>query len=172
MCFLTAGLPVLTAASALSETSGGRVVLPGLFRTTELNYCTAVAPAVCACVVGEWTLRQRPTYPPSPRCSFCLSRRCPRPDSERPVILGVGWQLVRLAILQNVNIAQRPELAGEVASERPLCFISPLRHVVVVASNALSLSAPPLPPRDLRWPLSCFSIGLLARSARERGEAD
>lgn len=34
----------------------------------------------------------------------------------RPVILGVGWQLVRLAILQKVNIVERPELAGEASS--------------------------------------------------------
>eukprot|EP00903_Cladosiphon_okamuranus_P020344 g18664.t1 len=32
-------------------------------------------------------------------------------QGNRPVILGVGWQLVRLAILQKVNIEGRPELA-------------------------------------------------------------
>lgn len=34
----------------------------------------------------------------------------------RPVILGVGWQLVRLATLQRINIVDRPNLTCELSS--------------------------------------------------------
>ena len=55
---------------------------------------------------------------PVPLIFIRVARFCGLPRSllrgvARPVILGVGWQLVRLAILQKVNIVERPELAGE-----------------------------------------------------------
>lgn len=50
--------------------------------------------------------QETPCSPEHPRCFPCASLL-------RPVILGVGWQLVRLAILRRANIVDRPNLAGE-----------------------------------------------------------
>ena len=66
---------------------------------------------------------------PLPCCSHACSCLL-----ARPVILGVGWQLVRLVILQKINIVERPELAGTSApppARGPL-FLANCIHVLLV----------------------------------------